>query len=548
MTPRRPRRRTVVERKGHARAPGPFREVSSARGVRTPADVFLDGLAQAVPFERVSFFFYEHPAAVAPREGDLRWAATFRRGAAAPEEPVGLSPKLLAWVLSDRRPKIVPRSTLAPASEPGEARVYLFLPLAAFEERVGLAIVRAQVSEEAVGAAQVAAIEGLAAWLGERLAYAAAYLVAEVERRHLASSARFAESVLDAIGEGLVALDADGRVRMLNRNARLMLGAYEPEVPGRPLERVVAPELAELLARLRAAAIATGRAGPEEAALKLGVHPLPVEITAVRVEGRPRSAPGEANEGVLLVLRNLAVSKRLAKLEEMDRLKSEFLSTVSHELRSPLTSLRGAVDLMTDGTLGSFTEAQGKMIDILKHNTDWLCRLIEDLLDMSRLETGRLRLEKLPVEIDTLAEAVAVRFRLDAEKKGLAFRTALDSGARVEADLERIEQVLVNLLSNALKFTQEGEVCLATARAGEGEVEVSVSDTGVGIAPEDLPLVFDKFEQVGRRASTRKGSGLGLAISRELVLLHGGGLAAESEPGAGSRFHFRLPILKEGGA
>jgi PAS domain S-box-containing protein len=232
-----------------------------------------------------------------------------------------------------------------------------------------------------------------------------------------------------------------------------------------------------------------------------------------------------------------------AAAEEANRLKNEFLATVSHELRAPLNSVLGWVGLLRGGHLQR--EQAETALETIERNARTQAQLIEDLLDVSRIITGRIRLDVRPVDPAAAARAAVDAVRPAAEAKGIELRKALDAGANlVYGDPERLQQVFWNLLSNAIKFTTEGgrvEVRLARV---DSNVEISVSDTGAGIKPEFLPHVFDRFRQADGATTRRHGGlGLGLSIVRHLVELQGGSVSAHSEgEGRGATFVVRLPL------
>jgi len=369
-----------------------------------------------------------------------------------------------------------------------------------------------------------------------------AYLGAEAERAVSVRHAALSDELLDAVAEGLLAVDRAGQVLFLNRNARIMLRLFEPDYRGRAILPLLSPEASRALAGMFEEVRVLGAAPARQVEWQSAAGPLPLEVSASRLLSTGALADPDLAGAHLVVIRNLAAGARLARLEEIDRLKSEFISTVSHELKSPLSTVREAVGLLSEGAAGKLSPEQDKLADMVKRNVDWLVRLINDLLDMSRLESGRVNLDKSELDLDGLIASVAARFQVEAARKRLELRVRPNCrGTTLLADRDRIEQVLVNLLANAFKFTPKGFVEVASAVAGEF-VEVRVTDSGVGIAREDLPLIFDKFEQVGRRPElARKGTGLGLAISRKLVELHGGTIRVESQPEKGSTFTVRLP-------
>lgn len=222
-----------------------------------------------------------------------------------------------------------------------------------------------------------------------------------------------------------------------------------------------------------------------------------------------------------------------------DHLKDEFISNVSHELRTPLTVIREAVAQVHDGLVGEINEEQKRYLSICLRNADRLRRIVDDLLDLSKIEAGKVRLQKRKIDLNELAQATLSGFLPLAEKKGLTLRSSFQClSAPVYVDKNRMIQVLTNLIGNALKFTENGfiEVCVEKI---EDKIYCAVKDTGIGILPEDIPKIFDKFEQIGK--ATQEGTGLGLPIAREIVRLHGGEMTVESVPNQGSTFSFLLP-------
>jgi signal transduction histidine kinase len=231
------------------------------------------------------------------------------------------------------------------------------------------------------------------------------------------------------------------------------------------------------------------------------------------------------------------------QLERANRLKSEFLASVSHELRTPMNAIIGYTKLMLDGLDGEMTAQQQTDLFRVAQAADNLLGLINGLLDLAKIEAGKMELNVEEVNIAEVTEEAVELVRPHADEKGLQVRALIPPGlSNVWADRARVRQVLANMLANAVKFTERGTVSVAAA-AAEGWVTVSVSDTGVGISPEAQAYVFDEFRQADSSTTRRYGgTGLGLAISKRLVTLHGGRIWVDSEVGRGSTFHFTLPI------
>jgi signal transduction histidine kinase len=239
------------------------------------------------------------------------------------------------------------------------------------------------------------------------------------------------------------------------------------------------------------------------------------------------------------------VAARTRELEVANRHKSEFLANVSHELRTPLTAIKGFVDNMLDGLTGELNPGQLRYLTRIKANTDRLARLINDLLDLTRIESGRLELRPTALLLTPLVTEVAASLRPVAKDKHIQLDvTASAPDATAWADRDKVTQVLMNLLGNALKFTPaHGHITVTIARDGAAWVQIAVADTGPGIAAEEAAKIFDQFYQVAHAGTQRPhGTGLGLAISKTLVEMQRGRLWVESVVGRGSTFYFTLPV------
>jgi signal transduction histidine kinase/HAMP domain-containing protein len=231
------------------------------------------------------------------------------------------------------------------------------------------------------------------------------------------------------------------------------------------------------------------------------------------------------------------------QLERANRLKSEFLASVSHELRTPMNAIIGYTKLMLDGLDGDLTEQQVADLQRVAQAADNLLGLINGLLDLAKIEAGKMELNAEEVDVQTVVEEVIELVRPQAEAKGLALEMDVPRMLPAAfADRARVRQVLVNLAANAVKFTDHGSVTVAASTA-DGWITLSVSDTGVGISPEAQTYIFDEFRQADSSTTRRYGgTGLGLAISKRLVALHGGRIWVDSALGSGSTFRFTLPV------
>ena len=236
------------------------------------------------------------------------------------------------------------------------------------------------------------------------------------------------------------------------------------------------------------------------------------------------------------------------KAEEASRVKNTFLASMSHELRTPLNSIIGFTDMLEEGMLGPVNEKQKTKLGRMRVNAGRLLGLINDILDLSKLEADRVEIEKAPIRIKSLIETVAEQMSVLAEAKHLDFSASVQPSMPelLVGDAERLAQIIVNLVGNAIKFTDKGSVALTVDKTSAQEWQISVRDTGSGIAPHAHDLIFEQFRQVDGSSTRRhKGTGLGLAITRNLVHLMHGSVTIESEgiEGKGSCFMVRLPLV-----
>ena len=270
-----------------------------------------------------------------------------------------------------------------------------------------------------------------------------------------------------------------------------------------------------------------------------------------------RAAPGGFAPEVVSLLQTFAAQSALAiqnarlfrelevksrELEAASRHKSEFLANMSHELRTPLNAIIGFSEVLAEKMFGEINEKQSEYLADILESGRHLLSLINDILDLSKIEAGRMELEPSDFDLPAAIENALILVRERAQRRAIKLGRDVDERlGKIRGDERKVKQVLLNLLSNALKFTPEGGRIDVRAAARDGVAEVSVSDTGVGIAPEDQEAVFEEFKQVGTASKKVEGTGLGLAISRKFIELHGGRMWVESQPGKGATFSFTLP-------
>jgi len=273
-----------------------------------------------------------------------------------------------------------------------------------------------------------------------------------------------------------------------------------------------------------------------------------------------RKAPGEFPPEVVDGLKTFATQSSLAiqnarlfreiadksaQLEAASRHKSEFLANMSHELRTPLNAIIGFSEVLTERMFGELNEKQDEYLKDIHASGQHLLSLINDILDLSKIEAGRMELERSDFHLPNAIENALILVRERASRRGIKLGSTIDQRlGMIGGDERKVKQVLLNLLSNALKFTPEGGRIDIGARLHDGVAEVSVTDTGIGIAPADQDAVFEEFRQVGTADKKAEGTGLGLALSRKFIELHGGRIWVKSQVGAGSTFTFTLPFQR----
>ncbi len=327
--------------------------------------------------------------------------------------------------------------------------------------------------------------------------------------------------IVRAMHEGLLVLDGNGRIAMVNPALRSMLLLGSDVVGKYPLEVIRHPDFAALLDQSKG----SGEPVPVEIEL-VAVKPTHLLVQAVRIA---------ETGGLLIVLVDVTEIRRL------ERVRTDFVANVSHELRTPITAIRGYAETLRAGAL-SDPEVAANMVEIIFRQSERLSRLVEDLLELSRLEGKELKLSQQPVLLQEAANRAADAVRPRAESKGIRLTIRVPADLRALADERAVEQVLLNLLDNAVKYMPSSGEVKITARARSGHCEIEVRDNGIGIEAKHLARLFERFYRVDKgRSRDMGGTGLGLAIVKHLVAAMRGDIRVESEPGVGSTFTVILP-------
>jgi two-component system, OmpR family, sensor histidine kinase VicK len=355
---------------------------------------------------------------------------------------------------------------------------------------------------------------------------------------------RQSDSILESVGDGIYGIDLEGKVTVVNSAAAQMLGYKQEEMLGRNMHQLIhhtraegTPyDAADSPIRKTLTNFATVRISNEIFWRKDGSC-FPVEYVA-----RPQIDSQSADPDGLKTLGVVVAFTDTTERRALDRMKDEFISTVSHELRTPLTSLRGALGLLAGGALTNRPEKTQQMLEIAISNSDRLVRLVNDILDLERISSGKTELHSTICSAEDLLRRAAGVQQARTPKPNIRIFFAAN-GVSVWADPDRILQTLDNLLSNAIKFSPAGsEIHLTARNLDENEALIEVRDQGRGIPEDKLEHIFDRFQQ-GDASDSRAmgGTGLGLAICRSIINQHGGRIWATSKPDEGTTFHFTLP-------
>ncbi len=343
--------------------------------------------------------------------------------------------------------------------------------------------------------------------------------------------ARHMQAILDIAADGIFGLDERGSATFLNRSAANMFGTTVGALTGQPLHEIIHADELGVTSFARCPICCPWRSSAHSGTahlLTLDGKAFPIEYTT--------SPMGDDDEprGVVVTFRDIA--DRLA----IERLKDEFISAVSHELRTPLTSIRGALGLLGRSALDGRAD---RMLDIARSNTERLVRLIDDLLDLEKMRSGNVELQRSVASATSLVRDAVAVMQTAADRGGVTIVTE-DVEATLFVDRSRIVQTLTNLLANAVKFSAAGTVVRVRASVDGETIAFSVEDEGRGIPREKLESIFERFQQVnGSDSRDQGGAGLGLAIARSIVGTHGGRIWAENRDPRGSIFRFTIPCV-----
>jgi PAS domain S-box-containing protein len=386
---------------------------------------------------------------------------------------------------------------------------------------------------------------------------------AEMRRRHrhaeeaLHDNEARKAAIFDSAMDSIISIDHAGKIIEFNPQAERTFGYKRDEVIGQPLDELIIPPA--LRSRHRAGLaryLATGVSSiigkrVELTAMRSDGSEFPVELslTSISTNTQPMFTAylrdlTEQKKQQESRRRSRDLEEQNLRIQEANRLKSEFLANMSHELRTPLNAIIGFAEVLVDGKAGPVNAEQCEYLNDILTSGHHLLQLINDVLDLAKIEAGKMELYPEPFSLKTVADEVCAIMRPIAAKRNVTIDLrAADNADTVTLDLRKVKQVLYNLLSNAVKFSHEdGVVKLTIGLDAQEQLQIQVKDGGIGIKSADLPRIFCEFEQVGSGASRRSpGTGLGLALTKRIIELHNGSILVESEFGKGSTFTITIP-------
>ena len=333
------------------------------------------------------------------------------------------------------------------------------------------------------------------------------------------------QTIFQSMVEGIILVDKSLAIVTVNAPIERIFGVPGQDIKGRLfLEVIPNNDIADIFSQV----LKSGELLTKELSIVWPVNRI------FQLNASPIFQKKEVN-GCLLVMHDVT------EIRKLERVRSDFVANVSHELKTPLTSIKGFVETLIEGALEDKENAR-HFLQIIQEHTDRLNNLINDLLDLSYLESKGIKLENQSFILNDLVDKVLGGFRVQIQKRSLGVNSEIPAGISLEADRAKIEQVLTNLVDNAIKFNREKGSIRIYSQEQNGKIKVIIEDSGLGIPPKDLPRIFERFYRVDKaRSREMGGTGLGLAIVKHIVELHGGTAGVESNEGLGSKFWFILP-------
>ncbi|MCD6362949.1 MAG: PAS domain S-box protein [Synergistetes bacterium] len=487
-------------------------EIGLASSVESVKEVLLryaERIAPSLKEKYVIFTDENEP----PPEIRERWERWKREG-------------VVDWIRRQGKTTVLPEDNLT----------YIFTPLRVKGKCIGILIISTESSPEEFSQQILQLLD--------TVAHQAAVGIENVRLyKEIEKMKDFLQEMFNQLLHGILVVSREGGIQAFNKKLLELLKIdLSEDLKGKVIDEAFDEIFSLKLKELMVETFVKGRLIDQEFDYSKGDYRIPLGISSTIFR------EGGEDSGIIFIVRDLSETKELEKLRKLDKLKSEFISSVSHELRTPLTAIRGFVELMLDSIEELDTETARTYLEIIDDEAERLTRLINNLLDFSRLETGRLNLEMSEFNVEEIVDRAIKMFEGKAKERGLKLYKEIEKNLPpVKGDKHKLLQVLINLLDNAIKYIGDGKriwvrVCSENGR----RVKICVEDEGIGIPKESLPYIFDKFFRVeGDHFHKVSGLGLGLAIAKHIVEAHKGRIWVESEPGVGSKFFFCIPFSQE---
>lgn len=440
---------------------------------------------------------------------------------------------LFAWTIGERKHIIIPSTVF-------KNKNLLMVPLGTSRRVLGMIFIITTLQGENVPFQYLWGFNLMVVQASLALENALLYNELDKERKKVEAKAETLEetyrATIESITDGILVVGTDNRVIFANPVCAELIGIPEDTIIGNYLIDIIKDIP---LIGLFKKNLAKGKYYSEEISI-IDRKTRTQKILDVRAS--PVITREEKTLGTVIVIRDITKEK------EIDRMKTEFVSNVSHELRTPLASIKGFVSTLLDIEVSE--DERKEFLTIINEEADRLTQLIEDLLDIARIETGKIRINLQPIYISEIINRVEIELHEKYTKKGISLKIEIDNSLpRVMADKNALIQIFLNLVGNAIKFTKEGgKIFIKTEPYNGGKyLKIKVQDTGIGIEEKHLDKIFDKFYRVETQVHETPGTGLGLAIVKELVEKHNGKIWVESKVGVGSTFYFTIPAETQGG-
>ncbi len=436
--------------------------------------------------------------------------------------------EVLDWALREGRPTTVPIA---------DEQLLTIVPLSTRASTLGFLTIDASGRAEGMSQQETEQLSLLAAQAAASLSSIRMQARLQDQVRDLATTKNHLSNILDSITNGIVTLDLEGRLTQANRNASAMLDLDLGDVIGKLYQEVLPPQLVGLMTEILAETTEFGFAMERQYTMRTSSGsdlPLAIGTALLRDEAM-------AVVGTIAVFRDMTASKELERLRRIDTMKSEFVANVSHELRTPLTSIKAYTEALMDM---AEQEIQKNFLTVIDQESDRLLSLIEDLLKISRIERGKLKLKLEMSSPKKLLEACLRVSKVSSTKHQVLTDLPADLPDLL-VDADKIKEVLINLISNAIKYSPKGGEVKVKMSIVEGNLKIDISDQGIGISEDNIPKLFNAFYRVDSTLTYQvSGTGLGLAIVKNICEAHGGKVGLTSVVGVGSVFTVVLPVKK----